>query len=147
MLEPLPSTFMSASHSDSGTVSLNDAIGKTVGDVMIARPKTWPADAPIGDVRRAFERASVRTVLLADGERFVGAVERDSLPHDAPASEPASAYAEAQPITATPDMPISEAIELLDGRSEPRLIVLDEDGVTLRGLLCLNQGATGFCVR
>jgi hypothetical protein len=24
---------------------------------------------------------------------------------------------------------------------------LDEDGVTLRGLLCANGGSTGFCVR
>lgn len=28
----------------------------------------------------------------------------------------------------------------------PRLIVLDPDRVTLRGLLCANRTATGFCV-
>jgi CBS domain-containing protein len=135
------------SDSNSGSVSLDDAVGKTVGDVMIARPKTWAADARVGEIRRAFERPSVRTVLLADGEHFVGAIERDGLPDDAPEDEPASAYAETQPLTATPEMPIPEAVKLLDGRSEPRLVVLDEDGLTLRGLLCLDNTGPGFCVR
>jgi CBS domain-containing protein len=49
--------------------------------------------------------------------------------------------------TATPGMPMSEAVKLLEARAEPRLVVLDEDGVTLRGLLCGNADATGFCVR
>jgi hypothetical protein len=44
-------------------------------------------------------------------------------------------------------MPIAEAIKLLDARSEPRLIVLDEDGATLRGLLCFNRSSSGFCLR
>ena len=38
-------------------------------------------------------------------------------------------------------MPISEAIKLLDDQPEPRLIVLDEDGATLRGLLCFDRGS------
>jgi hypothetical protein len=44
---------------------------------------------------------------------------------------------------------MSEAVSLLEGRDEPRLVVLDEDGVTLRGLLCAKDttGAAGFCVR
>jgi CBS domain-containing protein len=44
-------------------------------------------------------------------------------------------------------MPMTEAMTLLEGRSEPRLIVVDEDGVTLRGLLCANGSVTGFCIR
>ncbi len=135
------------SDSDSGTVSMDDAVDKTVGDVMIAQPKTWPGDAPVSEVRRAFEKPSVRTVLLADGERFVGAIERDRLPEDAPEGEPARAYADPQPLTATPGTPVPEAIQLLEGRGEPRLVVLDDDGLRLRGLLCLNSSATGFCVR
>ncbi len=139
--------WVANSDSGSGTVSLDDAVDKTVGDVMIARPKTWPGDAPVGEVRRAFERPSVRTVLLADGERFVGAIERDGLPDDAPEADLAVAYIDPRPLTAAPDMPVPEAIRLLHDRGEPRLIVLDEDGVRLRGLLCLNNTATGFCVR
>jgi hypothetical protein len=44
-------------------------------------------------------------------------------------------------------MPISEAIQLLDARDEPRLIVLGDDGAKLLGLLCFNRSSSGFCVK
>lgn len=125
----------------------DEAVVLTVGEVMMGQPKTHPADALVGDVRRAFEKPSVRTVLLADGVVFRGAIERDHLPENAPADEPAARYADTEPVTATPAMPISEAIKLLDDQPEPRLIVLDEDGATLRGLLCFDRSSSEFCVR
>jgi hypothetical protein len=94
-----------------------------------------------------FERPSIRTVLLADGDRFAGVIERDGLPADAPGDAPARAYAQAEVRTVTPAMQVRDVVPLLEGRDEPRLVVLDEDGVTLRGLLCVNPTATGFCVR
>jgi len=127
-------------------VALEDVAEKTVGDVMIRRPKTLPPDALVADVRRVFERPGVRTVLLAEDGRFAGAIER-RLPVDAGEDEPASTYVELSPLLVTPAMPMSEAVELLDQRGEPRLIVLDEDGVTLRGLLCANGDISGFCMR
>jgi CBS domain-containing protein len=138
---------MASDERSSRTVSLHDAVTKTVGEVMIQRPKTMPADALVADVRRAFAQPSVRTVLLADNERFAGAIERGGLPAEARDDEPASGYVEPRSLTVTPGTPMSEAVELLERRREPRLIVLDEDGVTLRGLLCANGSATGFCVR
>jgi len=125
----------------------DEAVVLTVGEVMIARPKTQPGDALVADVRRAFENPSVRTVLLADDGVFRGAIERERLPDDAPADEPAARYADTAPVTATPAMPIPDAIKLLDDQAEPRLIVLDEDGATLRGLLCFNRSSDEFCVR
>lgn len=125
----------------------DEAAGLTVGEVMIASPKTHPGDARVGDIRRAFENPSVRTVLLADGGIFRGAIDRDRLPDDAPADEPAVTYADTEPVSAAPAMPIAEAFELLEEQAEPRLIVLDEDGTTLRGLLCFNRESQEFCVR
>jgi CBS domain-containing protein len=119
----------------------------TVGEVMISKPKTLPSTAAVEDVRRAFEHPSIRTVLLADDGVFRGAIERDTLPAGAAADEPAARYIESDPLTTIPSMAISEAIGLLDARAEPRLIVLDEDGATLRGLLCFNRSSSGFCVR
>jgi CBS domain len=130
-----------------GRMASDEAAVLTVGEVMIARPKTQPGDALVADVRRAFENPSVRTVLLADDGVFRGAIERDQLPEDALADEPAARFAATEPVTATPAMPVPEAIKLLDGQAEPRLIVLDEDGATLRGLLCFNRGSDEFCVR
>jgi CBS domain-containing protein len=66
---------------------------------------------------------------------------------DAPDSAPAAGHVDPEPVTTTPGTAMSEAIELLERRHEPRLIVLDEDGVTLRGLLCANGSGTGFCIR
>lgn len=131
-----------------GRMASDEAAVLTVGEVMISRPKTIPGDALVADARRVFENPSVRTVLLAaDDGAFRGAVERDALPASARDDEPAAGYADTDPVTATPDMPIPEAIKLLDGQAEPRLIVLDEDGATLRGLLCFNRGSSEFCVR
>ena len=130
-----------------GTVDRADALELTVGDVMIRRPKSLPADALVGDVRRMFESPSIRSVLLADGERFCGVVERDGLPAEAPDEATADGFVEADTLTVTPAMPMREAVPLLEGRGEPRLVVLDADGVTLRGLLCANTTGTGFCQR
>jgi CBS domain-containing protein len=131
----------------SGTVAREDALTMAVGEVMIRAPKTLPADTSVGEVRRLFERPSIRTVLLTAGNAFAGAIERDGLPPDASDSAPARSYVQPEAATATPRMPVSEAVKLLDGRGEPRLVVLDEDGVTLAGLLCVNTTGTGFCVR
>ena len=138
---------MTASEGTSRTVSRDEALEKTVGEVMIRHPKTLPADARVADVRAAFERPTVRTVLLADGERFAGAIEREGFPASAPEDALARDYVDAEPLTVTADLPMSDAITLLGEREEPRLIVVDPDGVTLRGLLCANGTATGFCTR
>jgi CBS domain-containing protein len=114
---------------------------------MIAMPKTLPATVLVRDVREEFRLPSHRTVLLADDGIFRGSIQRARLPADAADDEPAARYAETQPVTATPAMPIPEALALLDRQPEPRLIVLDEDGQHLRGLLCFNRTAQGFCVR
>jgi CBS domain-containing protein len=131
----------------SRTVARADAVAMTVGEVMIRAPKTLPAGTSVGEVRRLFERPSIRTVILTAGSAFAGAIERGELPVDVPDGAPARAYVETETVTATAEMPMSEAIELLESRGEPRLIVLGADGATLVGLLCANESATGFCVR
>jgi CBS domain-containing protein len=130
-----------------GTLTREQAAQLLVAEVMIARPKTLPPDALVGDVRGVFEKRNVRTVLLVEGDEFRGAIERDSLPTTAGDDEPALRFAEVEPLTTTPGTPMRDVLPLLDGREEPRLIVLDEDGVTLRGLLCADSGGTGFCQR
>ena len=118
-----------------------------VGDVMIPNPKTLAASALVGDVRSVFEKKNVRTVLLAEDGVFRGAIERDGLPATATDDDRALRFADAEPLSTTPGTPMRDALALLDGRGEPRLVVLDEDGVMLRGLLCADTAGTGFCVR
>ena len=124
-----------------------EALPLTVGEVMIARPKTFGADVQVGEVRRAFEQSSQRVVLLVDGSTFRGAIDREALDPEAADTAPAAAFATREVATVTPATPLAEAAELLDRNCEPRLVVLDEDGHTLRGLLCFNESSASFCVR
>jgi CBS domain-containing protein len=130
-----------------GTITREQATGMLVRDVMIANPKTLPAAALVRDVRDVFEKKNVRTVLLVEGDSFRGAIERDGVPSSAADDERALPHADATPVSTTPDTAMRDALELLDGRDEPRLVVLDDDGVTLRGLVCADSAGTGFCQR
>ena len=137
---------MAMGENPTGHVTREEALRLTVGDVMIPNPKTLPPTAVVGDVRRLFERRGVRTVLLAEDGVFRGALDRRTIPPDAADAELAVGYADLHPTVATPATALSEAIELLERSTEPRLIVLDPDGVTLRGLVCAKPGAATFCV-
>ena len=130
-----------------GSLTREQAAGMLVGEVMIANPKTLPASALVGDVRSVLEKRTVRTVLLAEDGVFRGAIERDGIPGTAADDEPALRFADAEPLSTTPGTPMRDVLALLDGRDEPRLVVLDDDGLTLRGLLCADTAGTGFCVR
>lgn len=127
-------------------VPRDTAASALVRDVMVTRPKTLPASATVADLRRLFENPHVATALLVGGTRFAGAIDRDALPADAPLDASASAYAAAETTTTSPDAPMSEALRQLDAAGARRLVVLEDDGVTLSGLLCLDSKGTGFCV-
>jgi len=123
------------------------ALPLTVGEVMIARPKTFRSDIKVREVRQAFAQSSQRVILLVDGSTFQGAIDRDALDPEAPDSAPAVGFARRDVATVTPATPSAEAVEVLERNREPRLVVLDADGHTLRGLLCFNQSSGSFCVR
>ena len=101
-------------------VDRDDAADRLVRDVMVSRPKTLPADATVGDLRREFENPRVQTALLAEDGRFAGAVAPAELPDTADASEPARAYARADIPTLAPDATMTEAIALLEARGDFR---------------------------
>jgi CBS domain-containing protein len=126
-------------------IARDDAADRLVRDVMVHRPKTLPADATVGDLRRQFENPRVQTALLADDGRFAGAIAPSELPDSADAAEPARAYARADIPTLAPDATMAEAMALLDERGDFRLVVLNDDGGTLAGLLCLDRRGTTFC--
>jgi predicted transcriptional regulator len=117
----------------------------TVGEVMLGRPKTLGIDASVGDLRRLFENKSVRTALLVDGATFAGAVERDDVPDTAADTEPARTFARRDEERIRPGQRVRDVLAHLDASREGRLVVVDEDGSTLRGLLCLSGVEGAFC--
>ncbi len=126
-------------------IDRDEALGRLVRDVMVRRPKTLPADATVGDLREQFANPRVRTALLAAGGRFAGAIAPDELPDSAGAAEPARDYARVDVPTLGPDATMAEAVALLEERGNFRLVVLDGEGATLAGLLCLDRRGTTFC--
>ena len=103
-----------------------------------------------GRERRSEDLARRRDIVrgrrrIVDGDAYAGMIDRAVLPDDAPGDQPAVLYARRDLATVTPDDPIAVALERLDAAGSLRLAVVDSDGSTLRGLLCLNGTATGFC--
>jgi predicted transcriptional regulator len=127
------------------TIARDDAAGRRVRDVMVRRPKTMPADATVAELREHFTNPRVQTALLADGGRFAGAIAPSELPDDAPPTDPARSYARVDVPTMGPDATMADALALMDSRGDHRLVVLDGDGATLVGLLCLDRTGASFC--
>jgi len=126
-------------------IAVDEAADQLVGDVMIKRPKTLPVGATVADVRRLFDNGSVQTGLLVDDGRFRAAIEREDVP-EATADDAAAIEFAVTPIAKVhPSTPMNEAISLLDSAGTRRLVVVDDDGETLRGLVALNSSRSGFC--
>jgi hypothetical protein len=113
-----------------------------VRDVMVSRPKTLPAGASVGDLRRLFGNGHVMTALLIDGDAFAGAVDRHSVPSDLPDTAPARSLATSGDVIAS-DAPMASAVAQLEALGTDRLVVLD--GPNLVGLVCLTKDRAGFC--
>ena len=125
--------------------SLSAPFGEqTVADVMLAEPKTLPADATVGDARRVLDDDHVQLLLLAEGRRFRGAIAE--IPADADDDAPAARWAQAAPATIGPDEPAAVGFERAKENPQRRIVVVDEDE-NLLGLLCLKASLTGFCGR
>lgn len=122
---------------------LDDLAGRSVLDVMLAEPKSVPSTATVGDVRDLLAKPSVQMLLIADGDRFRGAL--TELPEDADDDVPALVYADPQPESLTPDATASEAFERTAAHPSRRVVVLDDD--RLVGLVCLDETRTRFCGR
>lgn len=116
-----------------------------VRDAMVASPKTMAADGTVGDLRGMFANPHVAMALLVDGAAFAGVLRRDALPADVPDDRPARGLARRDVPTIEPDAPLEDARRILDESDERRLVVLDPDGSTLRGLLCLTPDRGAFC--
>jgi CBS-domain-containing membrane protein len=132
--------------SGNGKLTRREAQELLVRDVMVRRPKTMAGDSTVADLRAHFENPRVRTALLADDGRFAGAIAPEELPDGAAGAEPARAYAAADVPTVGPDVPMADALALMERRGDHRLVVLADDGETLVGLLCLDKTGTSFCV-
>lgn len=127
------------------TGTREQAAGKRIGDVMLRRPKSLPVAATVGDVRRKLENPSLQNVVLLDGTAFAGLVDRGEVPADAPDSAAAREFAASDVVATTPDVPVPDVLAVMEADQLSRLVVLDADGHTFAGLVCLDHTGEGFC--
>ena len=128
-------------------IERHEAPGLLVRDVMDAAPKTTPATLTVGELRAELDDdAHQQMALLTDGAVFLGAVVREDLPTAAADDRPASDFAHRPRHVIGADRPAEEALARLDAEAVSRLVVLDDDGQTLLGLVCMNATRDHFCV-
>jgi CBS domain-containing protein len=128
-------------------IEREEAPGLLVRDVMDAAPKTRPAGLTVSDLRAELDGdAHHRMALLTDGTALLGAVERGDLPDDVAGDRPAADFARRPEHVIAPDRPAEEALARLDAEGVSRLIVVDDDGRTLLGLVCMDADRSHFCV-
>lgn len=117
----------------------------SVRDAMIRSPKTLPATATLADARSLLRDSHVHLLLLVDGERLVGTIDRDDLADvAADGSTPAAAYSTLEGRTTGPLADAEKLRHELRGARARRLAVVDDEG-RLLGLLCLKRSGSGYC--
>jgi len=118
--------------------------GPQVADVMLRDPRTVAPDTTVADARTQFENPRVRLVLVAEGERFLGAITRDSLPADVPGDAPLGPIADGHGLRVAPGDPVSRAMDEITARGLDRIPVVEGDALV--GLICFNSRHGHFCV-
>jgi CBS domain-containing protein len=136
---------VAVARNDGGGAATEEAGVQRVRDVMLARPKTLPADATVADLRRLFANPRVATAVLVEQDAFVGLVDRAAVDDRLSGDAPARPLAHSAGVTIAAEATVGEAMARFDEDGGTRLAVLDPDGSTLQGLLCLNTARTGFC--
>jgi CBS domain-containing protein len=118
----------------------------TVGEVMLPNPKTVDVAITVGAARERFENQTLRSLLLTEGDAFRGVLERHDLPASADDDAPAVTFARLNVFSVQPTQPMHDVLPAFEELHERRIVVLDENGETLRGLLCLKRDGRAFCV-
>jgi len=118
--------------------------GPSAADVMLRDPRAVPPSTTAGEARATFENPRVRLLLVAEGDRFLGAVTRDDLP-DGVEDELTLGELAGDAVLVRPQDPVERVVGLLGEEGTDRLPVVDGDGALL-GLVCFNRRYGHFCV-
>lgn len=126
-------------------VRASEASTRPIGEVITRRGKELRADDTVSAARQLFANESVRVVPVIDGSSYVGAVDRDTIA-GAATSATMGSVASALVPTATAATPTADALADLDRHGTRRLVVLDDDGVTYVGLVCVRSDGEQLCI-
>ena len=124
---------------------IEDAGDLRVRQAMIARPKSVPRSASVGEARILFANPKNRLLLVDDDGLYAGHVLREDVPEAEPDEAPLLPHVRRDCPTIGPDDSVVAALPLTSERFENRLVVVGDDG-RLEGLLCLNKRDGYLCV-
>jgi CBS domain-containing protein len=119
-----------------------------VSAAVTTRGKELAATATVGDARAIFANGSVKIVPVLSGSAYRGALTREAVSGDLdldPRTPVAELAAHVVP-TALARTSSADAFAELDRLGATRLVVLDDDGTTYRGLVCLRSDRARVCV-
>jgi CBS domain-containing protein len=123
-------------------IAVTDVAGRTALDVTHPTLTTVPSSATAAEVAAYFATSSSRRLAaVADGDRYVGAIDAETFDPEAGAT--AADLVHPHP-TVAPDAPAELARDLALGTESRRVPVVDAGG-RLLGVVAIDKTRTGFC--
>jgi CBS domain-containing protein len=114
--------------------------GPTVADVMLREADAVGPDHPLAQARETFANPRRKLLLVAEGDRYLGAL----TPADVPEGDgPIGPHVRADAPRVAPEDPVEKALALVEQTGMDRIPVVD-DG-ELVGLVCWNTRHSVFC--
>lgn len=123
-----------------------DEVAAFPASAITLRGKELQADDPAAAARALLARETVKVIPVLDGARYVGAVDSNVLACAAAENVPVGHLATSLLPVAAATAPTREALQALDADGGSRLVVLDEDGATYVGLVCLRGDRRRLCL-
>lgn len=108
--------------------------------------KELQLDSTVATARRLLAARAVKVLAVLDGRRYAGAVDEDTLAGAAASDPVRRLLAEDLAPVVTAETPAAEALAVLDAHGGTRLVVVDTDGATYVGVVCLRGDRRRLCV-
>lgn len=123
-----------------------DLAARPIGEAITTRGKELAVADTVAAARRLFANESVQVLPVLDGTAYIGAVDRDAIGDDVPATAAVTPFVSALLPTVIATTSTAGALAALDRDGSTRVVVLDADGATFVGLVCLRSDRERLCV-
>lgn len=120
--------------------------GRPIAHAVTSRGRVLDGAHTAGDARALLANPSVTTIPVLADRTYLGAVDPSALGPDVPDSTQLARLARPLLPIAIASEPAEDALSRLDRHGALRLVVLDEDERTYRGIVCLRSDRERICV-
>jgi CBS-domain-containing membrane protein len=121
-------------------------LGELPVAAIAVRGKELQLDDTVSEARQLLTGRAVKVLPVLDGQRYLGAVDRDLLAEAPGDDAPVRSLAEGVLPVVVSTMPARNALDVLDEDGGTRLVVLAEDAATYVGVVCLRGDRKSLCV-